>query len=75
MQSLNDDERKAALGEVLADELKVIKEYVEDVPDIKLKVHKIDATVSEINDRLSVLENVVKEHETDIRKLKAKQAF
>jgi hypothetical protein len=61
MQSLNDDERKEELGGVLADELKAIREYVEDVPDIKQKVHKIDATVSEINDRLSTIENVVKE--------------
>jgi hypothetical protein len=35
MQSLNDDERKEVLGEVLADELKTILEYVKDVPLIK----------------------------------------
>jgi predicted nucleic acid-binding Zn-ribbon protein len=75
MQSLDDDERKAVLGEVLADELKVIREYVEDVPEIKQKVHKINATVSEINDRLSVLESVVREHELEIRKFKTKPAF
>ncbi|HUD06138.1 MAG TPA: hypothetical protein VMR18_04475 [Candidatus Saccharimonadales bacterium] len=74
MQSLNDDERKEVLGEVLADELKAIREYVEDVPDIKQKVHKIDATVNEINDRLSTIENVVKEQESDIRTLKRKVA-
>lgn len=74
MQSLSDDERKEVLGEVLADELKAIREYVQDVPEIKQKVRNIDATVSEINDRLSVIENVVREHELDIKNLKAKAA-
>ena len=74
MQSLNDDERKEVLGEVLADELKAIREYVEDIPEIKQKVHKIDATVNEINGRLATIESVVKDHESDIRSLKRKVA-
>ncbi|MHB1865360.1 MAG: hypothetical protein ACYCPS_04360 [Candidatus Saccharimonadales bacterium] len=74
MQSLNDDERKEVLGEVLADELKVIREYVEDVPAIKRDLHQVKTTVDEINNHLSVIEHVVKDHETDIKSLKHKAA-
>ena len=74
MQSLNDDERKEVLGEVLADELKAIGEYVKDIPKVKEEVHQVHATVDDINDRLGVLGHVLKEHEQDIRQLKHKAA-
>jgi hypothetical protein len=74
MQSLDDDERKEVLGEILADELKAIGEYVKDVPKIQQEVHQIHATVDDMNDRLKVFEVVPKEHEADIRSLKHKAA-
>lgn len=74
MQNLNDDERKEVLGEVLADELKAIKEYVQDVPLVKQELHQVKATVDDISDRLSVIEHVVKDHETEIKSLKRKVA-
>ncbi|HVU59559.1 MAG TPA: hypothetical protein VHC98_01845 [Candidatus Saccharimonadales bacterium] len=70
MQSLNDDERQQVLGEVLADELKAILEYVKDVPHISQELHQVHAAVNEISDRLAVVERVVKEHEADIKHLK-----
>jgi len=74
MQALNDDERKEVLGEVLADELKAIAEYVKDMPVIREELHQVHATVNEINERLSVMEHVVREHEADIKSLKRKAA-
>ena len=74
MQSLNDDERRDVLGEVLADELKVITEYVKEVPSVKNELHQVHATVNEINDRLTTIEAVVREHETDIKHLRGKVA-
>ena len=55
-----------------ADELKAVHEYVKDIPIMKQEIHQVKATVNEVNDRLSIIENVVKEHESDIRKLKQK---
>lgn len=72
MQNMDDQARKEVLGEVLMDELKAIREYVEDVPQIKAQVHKINATVNEINDRLVVIETVVRDHEHEIKLLKRK---
>ncbi|MCW2933296.1 MAG: hypothetical protein JWM19_4258 [Actinomycetia bacterium] len=43
MQSLDDGERRAVLGEVLADELKAIAEYVKDMPLIMKKVEGVFA--------------------------------
>ena len=74
MQGLDDDEKREVLGEVLADELRSIREYVEDVPKVKEEVHQVHAKVDDIDDRLRVIEAVVKHQETDIRKLKNKAA-
>ena len=74
MQSLNDDERKEVLGEVLADELKSILEYVKDMPAMQNELHQVHATVNDISDRLSVLEHVVQEHESEIKQLRRRAA-
>lgn len=74
MQSLNDDERKAVLGEVLSDELKAILEYVKEVPALRQELHQVHATVNDISERLHVIEHVVKEHESEIKHLKPRAA-
>lgn len=63
MQSLNDDERRQVLGEVLMDELKAIREYVQDIPLIKQEIR-------EIKECLTSVERIVKAHEFDIRGLR-----
>ena len=74
MHDIDDETRRAVLGEALMDELKVIREYVQDVPAIKADVHQVKATVEEINDRLGVIATVVREHEREIRGLKRTEA-
>ena len=74
MQSLNDDEEKRVLGEVLADKLDAIMDYVKNVPALGQELHKVHATVNEISDRLTVIEHVVREHESEIKHLKRKTA-
>lgn len=63
MQSLDDDEKRGVLGEVLADELRSIREYVEDVPKVKEEVHQVHAKLDDIDDRVRVIEAVVKHQE------------
>ena len=70
MQSLDDDEQKQVLGEVLADELRAISEYVKDVPRIGQELHQAHATINEISDRLTIIEHVARDHEAEIRQLK-----
>lgn len=55
MQSLSDDERKAVLGEVLADELKDITEYVKDVPLIKKKVDALETDMQEVKSDIKII--------------------
>lgn len=74
MQDLSDDERREVLGEILADELKVIGEYVKDVPKIQEEVHQVHAKVDDVSDRLKVFEQVLREHEEEIKGLKRKAA-
>lgn len=59
MQSLNDDERKQVLGEVLSDELKVIREYVQDVPLLKQDINEIKNDVSELKSDMKVVKAAV----------------
>lgn len=88
MHDMDDEARKQVLGEVLMDELKTIREYVEDVPGIKRKLDEVDerlisvesdvtvikAAVRDISGRLQSVEEVVKDHDRDIRSLKQKVA-
>lgn len=74
MQDTTDDERKDMLGEVLADELKAISEYVKDVPKIQEEVHQIHAKVDDMSDQCNAFKHVLKEHEEEIRPLKHKLA-
>jgi hypothetical protein len=59
MQSLSDNEKKAVLGEVLADELKVIMEYVAGVPRIERKVTKLEKDMHEVKSDIKVIKAVV----------------
>jgi hypothetical protein len=74
MQSLNDDERKEVMGDILADELQAIREYVQDVPLIKQELHHVAAAVETISGHLSVISTVVKDHESVLQKLNQKIA-
>ncbi len=69
MQSLNDDERKQVLTEVLADELKVITEYVKEIPTIKRQLNHVHDKVNTIIDRLNIIETVARSHEASIKLL------
>lgn len=62
MQSLSDDDRKAVVGEVLADELKAIHELVKDVPEIKKDVKELKADVAEPKGDVKIIKAVVTEH-------------
>lgn len=70
MQGLNDDERKAVLGEVLTDELKAITEYVKEIPHIKKKVDTVEEDMKDIKSDIKVIKAAItdvsreqKEHE------------
>lgn len=74
MQSLNDDEQQAVLGEVLSSQLQAIMEYVREIPDIKRELHQVHAVADDTRDRVAVIEQVVRGHEADIARLKQKSA-
>jgi uncharacterized membrane protein len=76
MQSLSDDERRLVLGEVLADELKVIHKYVKDAPSLEHGIKAIKQDVSELKSDMKVVKAVVtdisrqqKDHEHRIARL------
>lgn len=67
MQDLSDDDRKTVLGEVLMDELKVIREYLEDIPVIKQKVTSIDERLSVVESDMKVVKAVLTDHSQQLQ--------
>lgn len=59
MQSLDDDERKAVLGEALADGLRAITEYVKDVPSIKNELRGLKDELSGLKADVKVIKAAV----------------
>ena len=68
MQSLSDDEQRGVLGEVLADQLQVILEYVQVIPSMQQQLRTM-------NERLSDVEYMMKVHEVDIKQIRRQLAW
>jgi len=76
MQSLNDEERREILGDVLADELKVIREYVQDVPELKQGINDLKQDVDGLKSDMKIVKAAVvgqsrqlKDHEQMVSRL------
>jgi len=74
MHDLTDDERKEALGELLMDELKVIREYLQDLPAMKRDLHDVKETVARIEAQQHVTDAVVRAHDDDLKELRQQAA-
>jgi hypothetical protein len=71
-------QEKAVLGEVLMDELKVIREYLKDLPVIKQKVTSIDERLIVVEADMKIVKAAVtdishqqKDHDRRISRLEA----
>ncbi len=62
MQNLDDEDRKAVLGEVLMDELKIIREYLEDIPVIKQDVKQLKQDIDELKSDMKAVKVIAKDH-------------
>lgn len=67
MQSLDDDERKAILGEVLLDELKAIRGGISNLPT-RPEFNELKADVEELKADVKVIKAVVTDHSKQIQK-------
>jgi hypothetical protein len=67
---MDDETRKLVLGEVLFDELRVIREYVSEIPHIKTRVDSIDTRLTNVESKVSIIELTVHKHSRDIEELK-----
>ena len=68
MQSLG--ERREIPGEVLLDELRAIREYVEEIPGIKRRLGELETKIDKINDRTRVTESITRAHEAELKTIK-----
>jgi hypothetical protein len=66
---MDDEMRKEALGEVLMDELKVIREYVEEIPNISKKLDSVAGNVDSLKNDMQAVKAVAKNHESRIKEL------
>ncbi len=69
MQSLSDDERKLVFGEVLANELKIIHEYVKDIPDINRRLVRVETGVYELKSDMKAVKAAITDQGRQIKAL------
>jgi hypothetical protein len=62
MQQLTEDEIRRIFGEVFMDELKVIREYLEDLLPVKADVAILKKDVAEIKSDMKVVKALLKDH-------------
>ncbi len=74
MMSLTDKERLELLGEVFMDELKVIREYLSDIPLIKQDVLDLKVHMGKVEWRLENVEYAIQDHSHEIKLLKQRVA-
>ncbi len=75
---MSEDEKQQVLGSVLADQLSAIQEAVKDVPEIKIKLDKMERILSDVGSDVRVskaaitdLSHQVNEHERQIARLQS----
>lgn len=73
MQDLSDGDRKGILGEVLMDELKAIREGIADLPT-RREFNEVKENVEHLTSDMTVVKVILRDHERDIKRLKAKIA-
>jgi hypothetical protein len=59
MQSLSDDEKRAVFGEVIADELQAIHEYLQDLPTMKRTLAHIERNVTDLTSDMKVVKTIL----------------
>ena len=69
MQSLDDDERRAILGEVLADQLQVILEYVSDIPEMKRDIAVLKTDVTELKSDMKIVKLTLIDNDRRLERL------
>lgn len=81
VQDMDDKTRLALLGEVFMDELKVIREYLEDIPAMKKRLESVDQRLANVEADVHVIKMVVTDHsrqlnnhEMRLRRLETKSA-
>lgn len=67
MQDLSDEDRREVLGEVLMDELKVIREYLEDLAPVKQDVAVLKQDMAEVKSDIKVIKAVVIDHNVHLK--------
>lgn len=78
MLQMSEDDLRRILGEVLVDELKIIHEYLDDIPVIKQKVTRLEEDMYEVKTDIKAIKAAVKgqskqvhNHEIRLTKLEA----
>jgi 2-phospho-L-lactate guanylyltransferase (CobY/MobA/RfbA family) len=81
MHDMDDEQRKAVLGEALMDELRAIREQLDDLPAIKRDVvatredvETIKVDLKAIKAAVREISEVLREHDEDIGLLKRRTA-
>lgn len=59
MHSMDDETRREVLGEALMDELKLIREYVQDVPQMKIDLAAVKNDLHNVSADVAIIKQAV----------------
>lgn len=68
MESLSEDEFRQVLGEVVADQVKAILEYVSEIPAIKLRLDSIESRLDSLENEFKPIKTLALQHDMKFRK-------
>ncbi len=71
MQEIDDEDRKAILGEVLFDELKIIREYLEYLVPVKPKVDDMDERLKSVEADMKLVKMTLRQHSKQLNQQQA----
>jgi ATP-dependent Lon protease len=81
MHDMDDEQRKSVLGEALMDELRAIRERLDDLPAIKANLDSVDARLETVETDVKAIKaavrdisGVLRQHDEDIALLKPRAA-
>jgi peptidoglycan hydrolase CwlO-like protein len=69
---MSDTARILVLFEQMNAKFDAILEYVRDIPDIKRRVTRLEEKVDKLQDDMTVVKIVIKQHSKDIAELRAR---
>jgi hypothetical protein len=74
MADIDDKTLRKVLGEVVADQVKLILEYVSEIPAVRAELREVKDDVTILKQDMGIVKHMLTIHDKDLRELKQRMA-